>query len=99
MLRHPRFLFLVLLTVERLVLNGVVEDAKIRVKAAKVLVTQRALIRVEDALDVPDTVVLLVASVRLGVVVVKMLVEDVNRVKVGLWEAVNVSHRVPVPVV
>ena len=84
---------------ERVVLIGVVEDAKIRVKVAKVLVTQRAVIRVEDVLDVLDTVVLLVASVRLGVVVVKMLVEDVNRVKVELWEAVNASHQVPVPVV
>ena len=73
-----------LLTVERVVLIGVVEDAKIRVKVAKVLVTQRAVICVEDVLDVLDTVVLLVASVRLGVVVVKMLVEDVNRVKVEL---------------
>lgn len=88
-----------LLTVETLVLIGVVVDVLVVAKAAKVPVTQRVLIHVADVLVVPDIAVPLVASVRLGVAVVKMLVEDVNRVKVELWEAVNVSHQAPVPVV
>lgn len=100
--RHSRFFnyqYFVLLTVERLVQIGAVADVKIRVRVAKVLVTQHVLIHVVVVRDVPDIAVQLVASVQLGVVDVKMLVEDVNHVKVELWEAANVSHRVPVLVV
>jgi len=97
--RDTAVALLVLLTVERLVQIGAVADVKIRVRVAKVLVTQHVLIHVVVVRDVPDIAVQLVASVQLGVVDVKMLVEDVNHVKVELWEAANVSHRVPVLVV